>query len=118
MTCTAGPTRVCEAAVDRLAADGYGLVGGICQYEHSWRIAYVRGLVQGVDRRSAWCRGRQANSKAMPWGGVATDFQPSYVLEAPGVTRDEPMVRLTRVPHSSIGCSRCGSAVSTICLKG
>jgi catechol 2,3-dioxygenase-like lactoylglutathione lyase family enzyme len=32
-----------QAAVDRLAADGYGLVGGIGQYEHSWRMAYVRG---------------------------------------------------------------------------
>ncbi len=29
--------------VDRLAADGYGLVGGIGEYEHSWRMAYVRG---------------------------------------------------------------------------
>jgi hypothetical protein len=27
----------------RLAADGYGLVGGIGEYEHSWRMAYVRG---------------------------------------------------------------------------
>ena len=32
-----------QAAVDRLAADGYGLVGGIGRYEHSWRMAYVRG---------------------------------------------------------------------------
>jgi catechol 2,3-dioxygenase-like lactoylglutathione lyase family enzyme len=32
-----------QAAVDRLAADGYGLVGGIGQYEHIWRMAYVRG---------------------------------------------------------------------------
>jgi catechol 2,3-dioxygenase-like lactoylglutathione lyase family enzyme len=32
-----------QAAVDRLAADGYGLVGGIGQYEHVWRMAYVRG---------------------------------------------------------------------------
>jgi catechol 2,3-dioxygenase-like lactoylglutathione lyase family enzyme len=30
-------------AVDRLAADGYGLVGGIGQYEDVWRMAYVRG---------------------------------------------------------------------------
>jgi catechol 2,3-dioxygenase-like lactoylglutathione lyase family enzyme len=29
--------------VDRLAADGYGLVGGIGQYENIWRMAYVRG---------------------------------------------------------------------------
>src|SRR6187200_519509 len=32
-----------QAAVDRLAADDYGLVGGIGEYEHSWRMAYVRG---------------------------------------------------------------------------
>ena len=32
-----------HAAVDRLAADGYGLVGGIGQYEDVWRMAYVRG---------------------------------------------------------------------------
>ena len=31
------------ATAGRLAADGYGLVGGIGQYEQSWRMAYVRG---------------------------------------------------------------------------
>jgi catechol 2,3-dioxygenase-like lactoylglutathione lyase family enzyme len=32
-----------QAAVDRVAADGYGLVGGIAEYEGVWRMAYVRG---------------------------------------------------------------------------
>jgi catechol 2,3-dioxygenase-like lactoylglutathione lyase family enzyme len=32
-----------SGTVDRLAADGYGLVGGIGQHESSWRMAYVRG---------------------------------------------------------------------------
>ncbi|MBV8715145.1 MAG: VOC family protein [Chloroflexi bacterium] len=32
-----------RATVDQLAADGYGLVGGIGEYENSWRMAYVRG---------------------------------------------------------------------------
>src|SRR5262249_32229989 len=32
-----------RAAVDRLGADGYGLVGGIGRYENSWLMAYVRG---------------------------------------------------------------------------
>ena len=32
-----------QAIVDRLSADGYGLVGGIGQYEDIWRMAYVRG---------------------------------------------------------------------------
>lgn len=31
------------AALERLAADGYGLVGGVGEYEHAWRMAYVRG---------------------------------------------------------------------------
>jgi catechol 2,3-dioxygenase-like lactoylglutathione lyase family enzyme len=32
-----------KATVDRLAADGYGLVGGVGEYEGVWRMAYVRG---------------------------------------------------------------------------
>lgn len=32
-----------QAIVERLAADGYGLVGGIGGYEHAWRMASVRG---------------------------------------------------------------------------
>ena len=32
-----------QRAVDQLATDGYGLVGGIGQYENIWRMAYVRG---------------------------------------------------------------------------
>lgn len=31
------------AIVDRLAADGHHLVGGVGQYEDSWRMASVRG---------------------------------------------------------------------------
>ncbi|MFK4042736.1 VOC family protein [Nonomuraea wenchangensis] len=32
-----------QAAVDHAAAGGYGLVGGIGEYEGMWRMAYVRG---------------------------------------------------------------------------
>jgi catechol 2,3-dioxygenase-like lactoylglutathione lyase family enzyme len=32
-----------QGVIDRVAADGDGLVGGIGQYEHMWRMAYVRG---------------------------------------------------------------------------
>ena len=32
-----------QAEVDRLATDGYGLVGGIGRYEDMWLMAYVRG---------------------------------------------------------------------------
>ncbi len=32
-----------RATVAQLAADGYGLVGGVGQYENAWLMAYVRG---------------------------------------------------------------------------
>ena len=32
-----------QAIIERLAKDGYGLVGGIGEYEHIWRMASVRG---------------------------------------------------------------------------
>ncbi len=32
-----------QATVDRLAEDGYRLVGAVGQYEQAWRMAYVRG---------------------------------------------------------------------------
>lgn len=32
-----------EAIVNQLAADGFGLVGGIGEYENTWRMAHVRG---------------------------------------------------------------------------
>jgi catechol 2,3-dioxygenase-like lactoylglutathione lyase family enzyme len=32
-----------RARVDRLAEDGYGLVGGVGNYEDVWLMAYVRG---------------------------------------------------------------------------
>jgi catechol 2,3-dioxygenase-like lactoylglutathione lyase family enzyme len=31
------------AIIERLAKDGYGLVGGMGEYENAWRMAYVRG---------------------------------------------------------------------------
>ena len=32
-----------RAAVDQLAATGYGLIGGIGEWENAWAMAYVRG---------------------------------------------------------------------------
>jgi catechol 2,3-dioxygenase-like lactoylglutathione lyase family enzyme len=32
-----------QAILERLAEDGYGLVGGIGEHEHVWRMASVRG---------------------------------------------------------------------------
>jgi len=49
-----------QTMVDRLAADGYGLVGGVGQYEDIWRMAYVRGpdgiivaLAERIDQEGA-----------------------------------------------------------------
>jgi catechol 2,3-dioxygenase-like lactoylglutathione lyase family enzyme len=32
-----------EAVIEKLAKDGYGLIGGVGEYEHVWRMASVRG---------------------------------------------------------------------------
>jgi catechol 2,3-dioxygenase-like lactoylglutathione lyase family enzyme len=32
-----------QAAVDQVAAEGYGLVGAVGEYEGVWKMAYVRG---------------------------------------------------------------------------
>lgn len=32
-----------RAVLERLEPDGYGLVGGVGEYEHAWLMAYVRG---------------------------------------------------------------------------
>jgi catechol 2,3-dioxygenase-like lactoylglutathione lyase family enzyme len=32
-----------QAAIDWAATEGYGLVGGVGEYERTWRMAYVRG---------------------------------------------------------------------------
>jgi catechol 2,3-dioxygenase-like lactoylglutathione lyase family enzyme len=32
-----------QAVLDRLATDGYELVGGVGEYQHVWRQAHVRG---------------------------------------------------------------------------
>jgi catechol 2,3-dioxygenase-like lactoylglutathione lyase family enzyme len=45
-----------QAVVDLVAKDGYGLVGGIGDYEGVWRMAHVRGpegLVVSVSQRLA-----------------------------------------------------------------
>ena len=43
-----------KAVVDRAATDGYGLVGGIGEYEATWRMAHIRGpegIVVSVSQR-------------------------------------------------------------------
>ena len=42
-----------QAAVDLAAEDGYGLVGGIGEYEGFWRMAYVRpeGIIVSLAER-------------------------------------------------------------------
>jgi catechol 2,3-dioxygenase-like lactoylglutathione lyase family enzyme len=32
-----------DAAVEAVSRDGYGLVGGVGEYEGAWRMAYVHG---------------------------------------------------------------------------
>lgn len=43
--CAASPSRSTDlpALIEQLAADGYGLIGGMGEHEDTWRMAYVRG---------------------------------------------------------------------------
>jgi catechol 2,3-dioxygenase-like lactoylglutathione lyase family enzyme len=46
-----------QAVIDRMAVDGYGLVGGIGQYEQMWRMAYMRGpegIIVALAERIDW----------------------------------------------------------------
>lgn len=56
-----------QAAVDRVAADGNGLVGGIGQYEDIWRMVYVRGpegIIVSTGRHCGPARGRPRPPRA------------------------------------------------------
>src|SRR5215217_6234411 len=62
-----------QAAVDRAAADGYGLVGGIGEYERSWRMAYVRGpegiIVSPAQRITSATKPARAGAKCARMSG-------------------------------------------------
>ncbi|AXB41408.1 VOC family protein [Amycolatopsis albispora] len=51
-----------DAAVEHAAAEGYGLVGGIGEYEGAWRMAYVRGP-EGIIVSLAERIGKQGNER-------------------------------------------------------
>lgn len=53
-----------QAAVDGLAANGYGLVGGIGQHENTWREAFAC-----ANSRSAWMQHRRASHGPSEWSG-------------------------------------------------
>jgi hypothetical protein len=62
-----------QATVDQLAADGYGLVGGIGQYENIWRMACVLG----------------PDGTSFPWLSGSTDAPgPGSATSAPAGCRD------------------------------
>jgi hypothetical protein len=52
-----------QAAVDRAATEGYGPVGGIGEYEGTWRMAYVRGPEGIIVSRAGICRESDCRSR-------------------------------------------------------
>jgi hypothetical protein len=72
-------------AVDRLAADGYGLVGDIGQYEHIWRMAYVRGPGGGSScpwpSGSADLSSAASTSPVTPASGYVATVLEDWVLD-------------------------------------
>ena len=97
-----------QAVVDRLAADGYGLVGGIGQYEDIWRMAYVRG-----PEGSSW-----------PWPSESTDrrVRPGYATSATAGTSASgsssrqwvPRMITSRIQPSGIGINHWANRNITI----
>ena len=61
-----------QSAVDGLAADGYGLVGGIGQYEHIWRMPTC------ADRRGSSCPWPSASADAAVDSGSAGRQAPGW----------------------------------------
>ena len=57
-----------QAAVDWAATEGYGLVGGIGEYEGAWRMAYVRGQESSSHWPSASAEPRNARICRRPDG--------------------------------------------------
>ncbi len=79
-----------QAIVERPAKDGYGLVGGIGEHEHVWRMASVRGP-EGIT------------------AAAAEDMGPPMPI-APG--RRRPLIGQKRARSGRCGCFRvpCGRA--------
>jgi catechol 2,3-dioxygenase-like lactoylglutathione lyase family enzyme len=56
-----------QAVVERLAQDGYGLIGGVGEYEDAWRMASVRGpegIIVSLAERIDWTRPPKSGSGA------------------------------------------------------
>lgn len=74
-----------QTAVDRVARDGFGLVGGIGEYEGTWKMAYVRGVIgpgfRSPDDRSVLLRAQDAARNAR-------DPHPAVPLEGADVRDD------------------------------
>ena len=68
-----------QAILDRLAADGYPLIGGVGQYEGIWRMASVRGpegIIVSLAQRVDWsapieAAGRYEASRSTTTRGIS-----------------------------------------------
>ena len=108
-----------QAAVDWAATEGYGLVGGIGEYEGAWRMAYVRGP-EGITSRwpsaSADLRNARICRQGLLLSGPGVLPLPTFrspawtepVEERPGRSSPEiPKRRGLEVPTSEVDALSC-----------
>jgi len=75
-----------QAAVDWAATQGYGLVGGIGEYEGAWRMAYVRGR-KGSSSRWPSASAEPRNARiCLESGGTSKAAAPKEPLRATPVS--------------------------------
>ncbi|WP_372348509.1 hypothetical protein [Streptomyces sp. KL116D] len=83
-----------QAAVDRAAADGYGLVGGVGTYEGVWRMAYVRGegivvsLAERTGEMSNIMNGTVADEQIRDLAATAKPYSLAILQWEPARTMD------------------------------
>lgn len=109
-----------QAIIERLAKHGYGLVGGIGEYEHVWRMASVRGpegiivsLAERIDQPARRSRDSRHGRAFRPDGGTAMRSAVNRGREFCVIFR---LVRRRRRQHGSTAAladqTRCDAAAA------
>jgi len=92
-----------QAAVDWAATEGYGLVGGIGEYEGAWRMAYVRGpegIIVSLAERIGWPRNARYCRDPRGYADDRAFWSPSWVVsgECRSRSRSAPQLWVRAVP--------------------
>lgn len=107
-----------HAAVDHAAANGYGLVGGISEYEGMWRMAYVRGpegiivsLAERIEKQETSRTAKSTPAEIAPCVSVCPMANSGQVKSQP--SRAWTSWRLPEPPDTTSTPTLPGEAAST-----